>query len=96
MAGDTVGEAQCLRTRMFCTEGGVREDPATGSAAAALAGHLAQNRGVGRWRWQIKQGIEMGRPSRILAEAERTEGDLTVRIAGQALIMGTGSLQFPS
>lgn len=96
VAGDTVGEVQCLRTRMLCTEGGVREDPATGSAAAALAGHLAQSRGVGRWRWQIKQGIEMGRPSRILAEAERTEGDLTIRIAGQALIVGTGSLQLPS
>lgn len=96
VAGDTVGEVQCLRTRMLCTEGGVREDPATGSAAAALAGHLAHNRGVGRWRWQIKQGIEMGRPSRILAEAERAEGDLTIRIAGQALIVGTGSLQLPS
>ncbi|MCA1771071.1 MAG: PhzF family phenazine biosynthesis protein [Halomonas sp.] len=86
---------QGVRARMFSTPGGVREDPATGSAAAALAGHLAQNKG-GRWRWQIVQGIEMGRPSRILAEAERTEGDLSIRIAGEAVVVGTGSLQLPS
>lgn len=29
-----------LCSRMFSTEGGAREDPATGSATAALAGHL--------------------------------------------------------
>lgn len=80
---------------MFSTQGGVREDPATGSAAAALAGHLAQKKGVGSWRWWIEQGIEMGRPSRILAEAERVEDDLTIRIAGQAVTVGTGSLHLP-
>ncbi|WP_416139907.1 PhzF family phenazine biosynthesis protein [Halomonas sp. HK25] len=96
VAGDETDESQSVRARMFSTEGGVREDPATGSAAAALAGHLAQNKGISRWRWQIEQGIEMGRPSRIHAEAERTEDGLSIRIAGEAVIVGTGSLQLPS
>lgn len=80
---------------MLSTQGGVREDPATGSAAAALTGHLAQKKGVGRWHWRIEQGIEMGRPSRILAEVERTEDDLAIRIAGQAVIVGRGTLHLP-
>lgn len=95
VAGKEAGASHIVRARMFSTPGGVREDPATGSAAAALAGHLAQNRGVGRWRWQIEQGVEMGRPSRILAEAERTEDDLSIRIAGEAVIVGSGTLHLP-
>ncbi|MDR5901637.1 PhzF family phenazine biosynthesis protein [Halomonas icarae] len=95
VVGKETGASRVVRARMFSTEGGVREDSATGSAAAALAGHLAQNRRVGRWRWQIEQGIEMGRPSRILAEAERAEDDLTIRIAGEAVIVGRGSLHLP-
>ncbi|MBB3331307.1 trans-2,3-dihydro-3-hydroxyanthranilate isomerase [Halomonas campaniensis] len=95
VTGKETGASRAVRARMFSTPGGVREDPATGSAAAALAGYLAQNRGVGRWRWQIEQGIEMGRPSRILAEAESTEDDLSVRIAGEAVIVGSGALHLP-
>jgi len=87
------GASRAVRARMFSTPGGVREDSATGSAAAALAGYLAQNRGAGRW--QIEQGIEMGRPSRILAEADRTEEDLSIRIAGEAVIVGRGWMYLP-
>ncbi|MDY7116815.1 PhzF family phenazine biosynthesis protein [Halomonas sp. SSL-5] len=96
VAGKEADASHIVRARMFSTPGGVREDPATGSAAAALAGYLAQNRGIGRWRWQIEQGIEMGRPSRILAEADRTEDDLSIRIAGEAMIVGSGTLHLPS
>lgn len=95
VAGKETGASSVVRARMFSTPGGVREDPATGSAAAALAGHLAQNKGVGRWRWQIEQGIEMGRPSRILADAESTEDDLSIRIGGEAVIVGSGTLHLP-
>lgn len=95
VVGEQIDAIQTVRARMFSTEGGVREDPATGSAAAALAGHLAQHKGVGRWRWQIKQGVEIGRPSHILAEAERSEDNLTIQIAGQSIIVGSGSLHLP-
>lgn len=92
---DTSIQEGPLRSRMFSTEGGIREDPATGSAAAALAGLLTANEsGPGLWRWQIHQGVEMGRPSQIFAEAERESSTTVIRIAGQAVIIGQGSLQF--
>ncbi|MGO1693270.1 MAG: PhzF family phenazine biosynthesis protein [Marinobacter sp.] len=90
----TAGQEGVLRSRMFSTEGGVREDPATGSAAAALAGYLATAMpSPGLWRWVIHQGIEMGRPSQIFAEAEHTGNATTlIRIAGQAVVVGNGTL----
>ncbi|WP_279512847.1 MULTISPECIES: PhzF family phenazine biosynthesis isomerase [Halomonas] len=93
VAGDESVDNEVLRTRMFSTTGGVREDPATGSNAAALAGKLAASKEEGElWRWRIEQGIEIGHPSRIFAEAERNGQHLTIRIAGEAVIVGTGSL----
>jgi trans-2,3-dihydro-3-hydroxyanthranilate isomerase len=90
----TAGQERALRSRMFSTEGGVREDPATGSAAAALAGYLATAMPCpGLWRWEIHQGIEMGRPSQIFAEAERTgDSETLILIAGQAVVIGSGTL----
>ena len=50
-----------VRARMFGPTLGMLEDPATGSAAGALGGLLA-NRGEGE-DLVIEQGIEMGRPA---------------------------------
>lgn len=87
------GQERSIHSRMFSTEGGVREDPATGSAAAALAGYLAAAMPCpGRCRWKIHQGIEMGRSSLIFAETERKDNTLLIRIAGQAVIVGSGTL----
>ncbi|WP_227367497.1 PhzF family phenazine biosynthesis protein [Halomonas sp. M20] len=89
------GQGGRLRSRMFSMEGSLREDPATGSAAAALAGTLAiRQPGNGAWRWIIDQGVEMGRPSRIIAKAERRDNaPMTISIAGQAVIVGQGTMQ---
>ncbi|MFC3282698.1 PhzF family phenazine biosynthesis protein [Litchfieldella rifensis] len=88
-----VNDGEALNARMFSTElGGLHEDPATGSAASALAGFLATHReGPGHWQWQIEQGIEMGRASLILAEVRRDDaGAMTIRIGGQAVLIGEG------
>lgn len=83
-----------IRARMFCSQGGGREDPATGSAASALAGHLAVSGGItGASRWVIHQGVEMGRPSQIFASAERDGSDWVIRIAGKAVVVGSGMLK---
>ncbi|PFG09404.1 PhzF family phenazine biosynthesis protein [Marinobacter sp. LV10MA510-1] len=80
-----------LRARMFCGEGGQREDPATGSAAAALVGMLSIDEKIpGLRRWKISQGVEMNRPSLIFAETEYDNNSLVIRIAGQVVIVGTG------
>ena len=65
-AGDFADGTE-LYARMFAPALGVAEDPATGSAAAALAGLLAAKAGLadGDHTIAVEQGYEMGRPSLI-------------------------------
>jgi trans-2,3-dihydro-3-hydroxyanthranilate isomerase len=85
-----------LRARMFAPLAGIPEDPATGSAAAALAGVLASAetpRDV-TLRWRIEQGFEMGRPSLIELEADLTSrGVRAVRVGGESVLVGEGRLR---
>lgn len=83
-----------LRVRMFAPGLGVPEDPATGSAAAALAGWLARHHGSdGPQRWQILQGGEIGRPSTISLDYEQTGRSASrVRVGGCAVLMARGTL----
>jgi trans-2,3-dihydro-3-hydroxyanthranilate isomerase len=80
--------------RMYATEFGIAEDPATGSAAAAFAGLLA---GLDLEEVQIDQGVEMGRPSRLYVNLTRdAQGRLTaVRVGGDAVVVGGGRLLMP-
>lgn len=86
-----------VATRMFHPLGGIPEDPATGSANAALAGllvSLAPGEDVSL-AFDITQGTEMGRPSRMLAQASKTaEGAVIARIGGGCVpvMRGTASL----
>ena len=52
-----------------CARAEMGEDPATGSAVGPLAAHVAARTGVERL--EIVQGVEMGRPSRLVASAGR-------------------------
>ena len=84
-----------LRARMFAPELGVTEDPATGSAAAALAGYLIAREPArtGTHKWVVEQGFEMGRPSILHVEADTAEGKVTaVRVGGTAVKMSEGTL----
>jgi trans-2,3-dihydro-3-hydroxyanthranilate isomerase len=84
-----------VRARMFAPELGVSEDPATGSAAAALAGYLAgrEPARTGTQRWIVEQGFEMGRPSILHVEADTTDGKVSaVRVGGTAVKMSEGTL----
>lgn len=86
---DTTGKV--IRSRMFCMHASICEDPATGSAAAALTGYLAANH-PSTLSCQIHQGVEMGRPSVIYTAAN---GDIKpgfVAVGGQTVIVGEGKL----
>jgi trans-2,3-dihydro-3-hydroxyanthranilate isomerase len=49
----------------------------------------------GSHRWEIEQGYEMGRPSRIIVEADTGQGKITaVRVGGQAVQLSQGVLEF--
>lgn len=57
-------EGESVRSRFFAPDFGIEEDPATGSAAVALASRL-RDLGHPRGALVINQGEETGHPSRI-------------------------------
>jgi len=84
-----------IRARMFAPEFGIVEDPATGSAAVALAGYLgARVPGPdGTRSWIVEQGFEMGRPSLLHLEADISGGTIgAVRLGGTAVRVLEGTL----
>lgn len=84
-----------LRARMFAPGLGVPEDPATGSAAACLAGALADHErlGDGEHDFIIDQGVEMGRPSRIELQITMEHSKLvSAEIGGDAVVVAEGLL----
>jgi trans-2,3-dihydro-3-hydroxyanthranilate isomerase len=83
-----------VRARVFVPGLSVPEDPATGSASACLGGYLAaRTPRDGALRWVSEQGVEMGRPSVIEIEADKTGGRITaVRVGGSSVLMGQGKL----
>ena len=82
-----------IRARMFAPMSGVPEDPATGSANCALGGLLAHysQDSNGSFKWRIAQGVELGRPSTLIARAEKKDGVVkTTRIGGAAVLVSEG------
>jgi trans-2,3-dihydro-3-hydroxyanthranilate isomerase len=98
VAPEAEGAGVDVRVRMFAPGSGVPEDPATGSAAAALAGYLsaADGRAEGRLAWTVEQGIELGRPSLLYVEADRAGGATSaVRVGGHAVAVSEGVMTVP-
>lgn len=84
-----------LRARMFSPLTGTVEDPATGSASAALAAFLAAREDLadGESSFVIEQGVKMGRPSEIRLDVTRSAGVVVaVSIAGQVVPVMEGEL----
>lgn len=87
-----------VRARMFAPAMGIAEDPATGGAAAALAGYLAARspRQEGTLRWTVEQGFEMGRPSILRVEADVRAGEVAeVRVGGASVLVSEGVMRLP-
>jgi trans-2,3-dihydro-3-hydroxyanthranilate isomerase len=80
------GEAAHARSFMSELAG---EDPATGSAAGPLLAYANARLGTGRLA--VTQGVEMGRPSRLLGEME----DGRPRVGGDVVVLVTGTLRLP-
>jgi len=86
------------RCRMFAPEAGVVEDPATGSAGCSFAGTL--HRYVpgydadGTYEVDIRQGVEMGRASRLALSFDVSGGQIIeVRMRGAAVPVLRGQLE---
>ena len=85
------------KSRMFAPTDGVAEDPATGSAAGPLAVHLARHGRIGFGEEiEIRQGVELGRPSTLYAEVEGTPERIErVRVGGSAVLVARGEFRIP-
>jgi trans-2,3-dihydro-3-hydroxyanthranilate isomerase len=84
-----------LHARMFAPGISVPEDPATGSANAALAGYLAARDPMrdGLLHWRVEQGFAMGRPSILEVEADVADGAVTaVRVGGASVMVCAGEM----
>jgi PhzF family phenazine biosynthesis protein len=75
--------AQLFHARNPFPLGGVYEDPATGAAAAALAGYLRDIDWPHQGRVTIRQGEDMGVPSRLITEITPERG-ASIRVTGEA------------
>jgi len=95
---DTADADVNIRARMYAPVHGVMEDPATGSANAGLANILASlsEEQDATLEWNVAQGVEMQRPSRLHLTAERRQGEVAeVRVAGGAVLVCRGQIGVP-
>jgi trans-2,3-dihydro-3-hydroxyanthranilate isomerase len=87
-----------LYARMCAPALGVEEDPATGSACAALVGAMASKPEFGgtAYRLSIQQGVSMGRRSDIEAEARKSGAVVTsVSVGGATAYVASGEIEVP-
>jgi trans-2,3-dihydro-3-hydroxyanthranilate isomerase len=82
------GEGTHWKARWFGPAIGIAEDPATGSAVGPLAVHLCRH-GVVPWgtEIEIRQGVEMGRPSTLHARAHSED---KAEVGGSAVVVARG------
>jgi len=87
-----------LYARMWAPALGVEEDPATGSACAALVGAMASKLDIGgtAYRLSIQQGVSMRRRSEIEAEARKSGSVVTsVSVSGATVYIASGEIEVP-
>jgi trans-2,3-dihydro-3-hydroxyanthranilate isomerase len=93
---DTVRHKSAFHARVFAPLLGTPEDPATGSAAVALAGviHRFDEPPEGKYEGFIEQGLEMKQPCELYLEFEVENRQIrVVRIGGEAVVVEEGSLE---
>lgn len=76
-----------VSARMFAPADGIAEDPATGSAAAALGGYLRARGVLGKVL--VSQGEALSRASRLTVLVTPQE----IQVAGSARLMGRGAFE---
>jgi trans-2,3-dihydro-3-hydroxyanthranilate isomerase len=83
-------DGDTIRARMFAPLAGTWEDPATGSASAALGALLLSLEGGDKAAFTITQGVEMGRPSLLKVTSWRAEDGYHSRVGGNSTPMFRG------
>lgn len=92
-------DGTAARCRVFAVDAGVAEDPATGSAALGLGAYLVVSGllpGDGETAYDVVQGVEMGRPSRLSCVVTVASGSAaTVRLSGSVVPVAAGRIRRP-
>lgn len=78
-----------LQARMFTPR--MTEDPATGSATAAVTALLAQRQDKTTLSLQVSQGVDMGRASLLYSSFDASAGKPVVRVGGKSVITLEGT-----
>ena len=97
-ARDTEREGSIVRARVFVPGQGIIEDPATGSAVAALGGYLGARESAtsGKFTYVVEQGFEIKRPSILELEVDKADGEITaVRVGGSAVMVSEAMMVVP-
>ena len=81
-----------LRARMFSPLSGTVEDAATGSAATPLAALLLSLTPDSERRYDITQGVEMGRPSLLACSARRASDGIRANVGGGCVAVLKGEI----
>ncbi len=90
---ETLEKHSSIHARFFAPADSILEDPATGSAAGALAGYLIHHGAIEKNKFVMEQGDFMNRPSRITAEVTGKKGDVKkVQIGGNSVIAAKGEI----
>jgi trans-2,3-dihydro-3-hydroxyanthranilate isomerase len=91
---ETLERANDLHVRLFFEAGGLREDPATGSAAACLGAYLLAHGIFDRAELalRLEQGHEIGRPSLLRLRARRVGGRPEIAVGGRVIPAARGEL----
>jgi trans-2,3-dihydro-3-hydroxyanthranilate isomerase len=78
---------------MFSPLSGTVEDPATGSAATPLAALLLSLSPAAIGTYDIVQGVEMGRPSRLSCSAHRAADGIRAKVGGGCVPVLEGTVE---
>jgi trans-2,3-dihydro-3-hydroxyanthranilate isomerase len=92
-------DGTAARARVYAAGAGVPEDPATGSAGVALGAYLVVSGLVpadGETSYDVVQGVEMGRPSRLHCAVVAAGGrPVETRVAGSTVPIARGEIRIP-
>jgi trans-2,3-dihydro-3-hydroxyanthranilate isomerase len=85
------------KARMFTSDAGIGEDPATGSAAGPLGAYLAERGLMSPGRIEISQGAEIGRPSTLEVDVARSNGtgSWEIWVGGGVVAVASGHFDLP-
>lgn len=96
---ETESDDATVHCRMFAPHFGIPEDAASGAATGALMAYLVKHRLIrmaDRVRIVSEQGLELGRASRVVAEADIHSGQaVNIEVGGQCVLVGTGTINIP-